>query len=131
MYTCIHTVHSRTLYENIAEHSQRCHIIVVLSLLVIFTATLFLVARSMRWRILCSFISFKSIATVSLNSVAREKPTMGLGSALLYLWQKSQNDGNSPSIFRNSRSFFPEFLTKLYNLVPLGWLNCQCNFFAI
>ena len=102
-----------------------------LSLQGILTPTLYLVPWSLRCSTLLPLISLISMAMLSLKCVPNEKPTMGLGSVLLYLMHTSQELGSSFKIFINSESLTPAFLTKSHSFLLLGWLNCLCSFLAM
>ena len=100
-----------------------------LCLLVITDDTLNLVARSMRCKNQM-FLSqcFKSIAMVSLKSLANGRLTTGPAGVLLYFKHMSHLFVMSSTNLIHSWSFIPASFKNSFKLWLVGWANCRCNF---
>ena len=90
-------------------------------------AVLYLVA----WSIMSStgqeLINLRSIATVSLNSVAKGKLTTGRGGDLWKFLQMSQLWLTSSTSLFIPETQTPEFLITCLRRSEEGWANCLCN----
>ena len=79
------------------------------------TAVLKRVALAMICKNLAPLISLRSTKTVSLNSVNKEKPTIGFKPGCLFSVHISQQFSISTNSFNNSSSFILDVLTNFCN----------------
>ena len=93
-----------------------------------------LVHRSIRWSMSLLSYCFRSIATVSLNSVAIGRPTDGRAGAFLKIlqtWHSSVTLRISDFKSLLVDHFSPAALTIFSSRSDDGWAKQRCNFFAM